>query len=243
MNAQEFATLQAIHEALEKALVGVEALLAAGVAEPPIFPPDEPPERPAAGLPDEAAWKRFFDYVRERPPLGPRLNQLEVDGCRRILAACADERLPASWAAYVLATAYHETDGQLRPIAEIGKGKGRSYGVPGPHNGQVAYGRGDVQLTWPDNYARADAALGLGGALIADYDLALDPEISARILVRGMRDGWFTGKTLNDRIGGPPAPKEHFVRARAIVNGTDKAELIAGYAVTFQDALLAAGWQ
>lgn len=240
MSATHIVAIDAIRDELESALARLETLRAAVVAE---SAPPPAPERPTTGLVDEAAWKRFFDYVRTRPPLGPELNQLEVDGCRRILTACADERLPASWAAYVLATAFHETAGQLRPLAEFGKGKGRKYGEPGKHNGQIAYGRGDVQLTWDFNYERADRELGLGGALIRDYDTALRPDVSAKILVRGMLEGWFTGKGLNDRIGPPPAPERQFIKARAIVNGTDQAEKIAGYAVVFQDALLAAGWQ
>lgn len=147
-----------------------------------------------------------------------------------------------SWAAYVLATAIHETAGQLRPLREYGKGAGRKYGVPGKHGGQIAYGRGDVQLTWDFNYEKADHELGLGGALIANYDLALDPEISAKILVRGMEEGWFTGKKLADYLQSPATPQQ-FTNARRIVNGTDKAELIAGYAVTMQAGLQAGGWR
>ena len=51
----------------------------------------------------------------------------------------------------------------MQPIAEYGKGKGRKYGVPGRNRGQVAYGRGYVQLTWDDNYERADKEIGAGG--------------------------------------------------------------------------------
>lgn len=205
----------------------------------------DPPERPAPAAPEShglANPSAFFAYVRARPPLGPTLSQAEVDGCTRILGACAAARFPVAWAAYVQATAVHETAGQLRPIAEYGKGAGRPYGKPGRNGGQVAYGRGDVQLTWDENYERADHELGLGGRLIANYDLALDPEISARIIVRGMQEGWFTGKALAAYLPAT-ATQAQFVAARRIVNGTDKAELIAGYAVTFQASLQAGGWR
>jgi len=33
-----------------------------------------------------------------------------------------------------------------------------------------------------------------------------------------------------------------FTHARRIINGTDKAVMIAGYAAKFQDALIAGGW-
>lgn len=194
---------------------------------------------PARGLAEPA---RFFDYVRTRAPLGPKLVQAEVDGCQRILAACAAAAWPVSWAAYGLATEFHETAGQMRPIREYGRGAGKAYGKPGRNKGQIPYGRGDVQLTWDDNYEAMDAELGLGGALIADYDLALDPEISARIMVVGMEKGVFTKKGLGLYL---PAVAERtaFVNARRVVNGTDKAELIAGYALTFQTGLQAGGWR
>ena len=194
---------------------------------------------PPRGLAEPA---RFFDHVRSRAPLGPALSPAEVAGCERILAACAAAGFPVAWAAYALATSVHETAGALAPVREYGKGAGRPYGKPGRNGGQVAYGRGDVQLTWDDNYERADRELGLNGALTADYDLALDPQVSARILVAGLEGGWFTGKGL--RLFLPAlARREQFVAARKCVNGTDKAELIAGYAETFQAALQAGGWR
>jgi hypothetical protein len=46
--------------------------------------------------------------------------------------------------------------------------------------------------------------------------------------------GLFTGKKLSDYIG---PGKCDYVAARRIINGTDRARLIAGYARSFQDAL------
>jgi hypothetical protein len=182
----------------------------------------------------------FFAYVRAHPPLGPKLSAEEVAGCNTLLTACKE--WPAAWTAYALATAYHETAGTLRPIREYGKGHGRPYGRPGRNGGQVPYGRGYVQLTWDENYEHADKELGLGGKLVADYDLALDPDIAARIMRRGMEEGWFTGRSLPLYLG-PVAKREAFVKARRIINGSDKAQLIADYAMTFQSALIAGGWQ
>lgn len=142
--------------------------------------------------------------------------------------------------AYALATGWHEA--RLRPIEEIGKGRGRPYGKPGRHGGQIAYGRGLVQLTWDYNYARADNELGLGGKLIADYALALDADLAVRIMVEGMTRGWFTGKSLGTYIGTGLGTYAEFVEARRIINGTDRAALIADYAVKFQDALTDGGW-
>lgn len=99
-----------------------------------------------------------------------------------------------------MATAAHETDQTMQPIAEYGKGKGKPYGKPGRY-GQAQYGRGYVQLTWDDNYERTDEALGLNGALLKDSTFAMQPDIAAQIL-RGCVEGWFTGKRLGDYLPG-----------------------------------------
>ena len=59
-------------------------------------------------------------------------------------------------------TTAHETGFTMQPIEEYGKGSGMEYGKPDPETGQTYYGRGYVQLTWRDNYARADEELGFG---------------------------------------------------------------------------------
>lgn len=179
-------------------------------------------------LKDPAA---FFASLREA--FGP-LSQSQVDGINFKLKAM--ELWPVEWAAYGLATSWHETDKKLQPVEEYGKGRGKRYGVPGPHSGQIAYGRGDVQLTWPENYDLMDRELGLNGTLIADYDKALDPDISARIMVRGMEKGLFTGKGLKSY------PLGDYLNYRRIINGTDKAGLIADHARTFEVALRKGGW-
>lgn len=192
-------------------------------------------QREPRGLADPAA---FFNHVRSRPPLGPSLTTDEVDGCERLLNAF--EGWPTSWAAYGLATGYHETAGTLKPIREYGKGRGYRYGVEvPPGSGLVYYGRGDVQLTWDYNYKKAGEKLGVN--LLGEPDLALDPVISADIMKLGMEEGWFTGKKLADYLP-PEATREQFAQARRIVNGTDRADLIASYAVTFQEALKAGRW-
>lgn len=154
-----------------------------------------------------------------------------------------------AWLAYGLATAWHEA--RMRPIEEIGKGRGRRYGVagarsdgkPGPnYGGQVPYGRGLVQLTWADNYEKADRELDLKGTLLANFGLALDPNVAAAILVRGMEEGWFTAKKLADYLPAALGNEAQFVQARRIINGTDRAQLITSYARKFQDALVAGGW-
>lgn len=172
------------------------------------------------------------------------LSTDEVQGCSAIIDACGADGWPIADTAYALATAYHETAGTMQPIREYGRGRGRKYGVPGPHGGQIAYGRGYVQLTWPENYAKADQKLGLGGKLIANYELALDHKIAAQIMVRGMREGWFTSRDLDDDLPREGlATLDQFVKSRDIINGTDKALQIAKEAMHFQEGLKVGGWR
>lgn len=180
---------------------------------------------------------KFFAPVRSSLFSGS-LSQKQVDGTDALLDESEKRNVPLKHVAYVLATAYHETAHTMQPIAEYGKGKSRPYGAPGKH-GQAQYGRGYVQLTWDANYERADKELGLNGALLKDFDLALKPDIAAAILFSGMAEGWFTGKKLSDYISDA---KADYVGARRIVNGTDKAEMIAGYARSFEGALTDAGY-
>lgn len=192
----------------------------------------------------------FFAYAR-RAPFGGRLTQAQVDGIKSIFDEIPRELgKDLRKVAYILATAFHETGGRMVPVRE-GFAKSdaaarkivarRKYGAEDPGTGQVYYGRGHVQLTWKENYARM--ALHLREPdLVPDPDIALEPAISAQILVEGMSRGVtgkgdFTGKALedffNDHVDDP-------VGARAIVNGRDKAQLIASYHKNFLDALEAA---
>jgi hypothetical protein len=185
----------------------------------------------------------FFGALRAGKTLGPTLSEDEVAGCEAILEACRKAGWGMAWTAYALATAYHETAATMRPIREYGRGKGRRYGVA-LADGQVAYGRGYVQLTWLANYQKADVKLGLGGKLVRNFDLALDPKIAADIMTRGMAEGWFTGKKLADTLPvHGAATMAQFVASRPIINGRDKDALIARHATEFQKALQAGGWE
>lgn len=195
---------------------------------------------------------KFFDVCRAGV-MGPTLDNGEVSGANAILDACAG--LPVSWTAYALATAWHETAHTLQPIKEYGGPKyfHRMYDPLGERpklakaNGNIHAGdgvkfcgRGYVQLTWRSNYDRAGKKLGVD--LVGNPDLAMDPTIAAGILRHGMKDGWFTGKSFASYLPAGKATQAQFVSARRIINGTDKASLIASYAVQFQSALEAGGW-
>jgi hypothetical protein len=105
----------------------------------------------------------FFDKVREDPESGS-LSQIQVDGLNAILKVWEDNETGQDlrWLAYALATTKHETGSAYWPIEEYGKGSGMEYGSKDPETGQTYYGRGFVQTTWRDNYAKADDELGLG---------------------------------------------------------------------------------
>ena len=181
----------------------------------------------------------FYASLRQRSStvFGTSLSQGQVNGCETLLSEgeSRGSRLPCL--AYVLATAYHETAHTMQPIEEYGKGKGRKYGVPAGPYGKVYYGRGYVQLTWLENYQKAGEKLAVN--LVKYPEQALKPDIAAEILFAGMEEGWFTGKKLDDYL---TVLATDYVGARRIVNGTDKASLIAGYARDFETALKAAGY-
>jgi predicted chitinase len=130
--------------------------------------------------------------------------------------------------AYILATTVHES-GAGKFLKEFDCGTryenrsdlGNSRGGDG-----VRYkGRGYVQITGRRNYT--DWSRRLGVDLVGNPQLAERPEVAAKILVGGMKDGTFTGRKLGDYINGS---RTDFANARRTVNGTDKAGLFAATA-------------
>lgn len=184
---------------------------------------------------DKAA---FYKAVRGKL-FGASLDQNEVDGCEAVLAALSG--LPLAYQAYGLATAYHETAATMQPVREafhLSEAWRKAHLRYYPH-----YGRGYVQLTWPQNYARADRELGLGGSLIANPDVAMRSDVAAKVMRYGMIEGWFCpGKSFSTYLpANGPAGHDQFVSARRIINGMDRAETVAVYADIFQKALQAGG--
>ena len=170
----------------------------------------------------------FFSRVRSSLFSGT-LSQSQVDGMNYMLDVFErDYNWPdLRWLAYAFATAYHETAFTMQPIREYGS---QSYLQSKPYF--PYYGRGYVQLTWEDNYRKMGTKLGIN-MLGNNMDRALEPEIAAEVMYAGMRDGDFTGRKLvnyfsssvNDPVG-----------ARRIINGTDRAQTIAGYHEKFLKA-------
>jgi hypothetical protein len=192
--------------------------------------------------------EHFFSTVREGLFHG-ELSQPQVDGMNIILDAYEARQVPKYFQAYPLATAYHETAFSMQPIDEIGGAAyfEKNYGPTGRnparakrmgnvHVGAGAkyHGRGFVQCTWHVNYERATKELGVD--FLNHPELAKEPQHAADIMILGMTEGWFTGKTLSDYFS---ATTERPVPARTIINGTDKAATIAGYYKVFKNALQA----
>lgn len=176
--------------------------------------------------------EKFFNQLRLA--FGA-LSQKQVEGIEILVDAT--KGMDIKHRAYILATAWHETARTMQPIEEYGKGKGKSYGVPDPVTGQTYYGRGYVQLTWKDNYQKAQDRLKAKGLISDGADfvknpaLVMEPNVAAMIIVWGMAEGWFTGKKMSDFVT--------YKDMRRVVNGTDKADKIAEYANIFEKALVA----
>lgn len=180
---------------------------------------------------------KSFDILRERL-FGGALTQTQVNSLNYLVARCEHFKINYSETAYVLATAYHETgyveNGKMNrdmlPVRERG---GESYLRSKRYYPHV--GMGYVQLTWEDNFHRVGDLIGVD--LLSNPKKALEPDIASEILIKGMVFGWFTGVGFHRKCPVYRYNKASYVRARKIVNGTDKADLIAGYAMDFEKAL------
>lgn len=203
-------------------------------------------------------YKTFYAYAR-KAPFGGSLTTQQVLTCDAILNYWFDKHAskPLELLAYILATPFHETATIMLPVKEtvmpyhVNKNPsdqtvinrldksfaaGKLKGVSKPYwrkqaNGWAYFGRGLPQLTHEANYKKFGLANTPGKAL--------ELETSVRVLIEGMLSASFGGKPLIQYYN--PAMQEFdAVGARATVNGTDKAKLIAGYYQNFLDALKAA---
>jgi Chitinase class I len=206
--------------------------------------------------------KRFFEVLR---PFFGGYTQEQVDGINGIIKAfkeVGDGDIDTL--AYALATAYHETGRRMVPVregfaktdkgaisavAKLARSRGANsapakYGKPAGPYGHVYYGRGHVQLTWHHNYRNASKDAGVD---LEKYpDKMLDPEISAKVLIRGIMDGRWNGQGKGiDFYEGEDdkLDRGEATQARRLVNVQDKALTIAVYFEHFYNALKASGFK
>lgn len=176
-----------------------------------------------------------------------KLNPAQYQGLDQLLAfieidpGIDDDR----WVAYMLATLEHECARTFQPITEFGApdyflkyepgtARGQRLGNTEPGDGALFKGRGYVQITGRGNYLRLGQALGVGSLFVKQPELVLEPANAYRIMSIGMHNGLFTGRKLATYINDAGCD---YVNARRIINGTDQAELIAGYAAMYEKVL------
>jgi hypothetical protein len=192
----------------------------------------------------------------------------QIKGLKQLLAFLQnDPRLDLSkdqhirWAAYILATTYHETWFTWNSIQE-------NYNPPSPwHYFENKYGgrgdldndpyglgdgfryrgRGYVQLTGKYNYDRFGKAFGMNFVDSGDTNQILGPTVAYTIMSYGMRRGLYRdynesekgmeyyisdGKGLTEE-----QKRQEYINARSIVNPDDKAEEIADDTMQIEDIL------
>ncbi|GAB0156240.1 hypothetical protein CHRYSEOSP005_15040 [Chryseobacterium sp. Alg-005] len=176
--------------------------------------------------------KKFFDGYKNSLDSNKKLDQTEVDAITVFL-----DFVDATWKtftipqwAYVFATTLHETDATFLPIKEAywlseeWRRKNLRYF---PY-----YGRGYVQITWKENYKKFSEDI--GEDFVENPDLVMIPKYAFKILVDGFKNGAFTGKKISHYINNNV---KDYKGARRCINGTDKKDLIASYAETFERIL------
>ena len=183
--------------------------------------------------------KRFFEGYRTN--FDQRLKQRKVDVLNILLGRMNEEFSVVghiSQFAYILATAYHETGGKMLPVKEIRQRvaitsrQRRIRRLQDRYWYTGYYGRGLVQITWERNYRAMSDYVGVD--LITSPDLALNPVVAVDLLFYGSVLGKYTGKKLGDYLN---HEKKDYYNARRVINGTDKAALVAGYARVFEEIL------
>ena len=180
----------------------------------------------------------FFDSIR--PHVG--LTTQNVAGMEKVLDYGIERGTQVNKFAYILATAWWETAQTMWPVREaywLSEGWRRRNLRSYPW-----YGRGLIQTTWKDNYARMGREIGVD--LTEDPNLLLQWEYALPALFVGMEKGLYTGKDLDDYIDDKDEKHSEdyreYVNARRIVNGTDKAATIARLSLDFEKALKAGGY-
>lgn len=183
------------------------------------------------------------------------LNDSQVEGLTNMINAfdLDDEDIFRKWLANRMGTSVIESNKTFKPVVEgyylpESKRVRALYNYYSKHNSAALrtifpygltppyyYGRGAVtQLTHYWNYEKASQKIFGDNRLVDNPDLVLDPTTDMKIAHRGMREGWFTGRKVSDYLNDN---KTDWVGVRRVINGLDKAHIIAGYSARFYTAL------
>ena len=180
-----------------------------------------------------------------------------IDGAVRIVTYGYANKYSTAEIAFNLAQAEHETGRWMAPIREGCSRQGPA-GTDAQAreaiasalrkglikldyltavNGQSYYGRGLIQITWKDNYAKFERIT--GRPLVGRPDLALEWPVALGIMYKGINLGVFRKAKFSDFITGVPTVSA-YASARNIVNGdTRKYGVVTGErAMLFYQALL-----
>lgn len=188
---------------------------------------------------------RKSTYDKIRLAFG-KLSTKQLEGFEAIFNEFEKQRITDKrYLAYILATIWHEVNKTMQPIEEYGKGKGKKYGQRFWYNGNrysdvnhIYYGRGHVQNTWRDIYEKLTVAAKKEGHIwdfVNNPELLLEMEPSIWATFYGMQSGLYTGRKLSDYFNTKITDPKN---ARRIINGTDKAILIAVYYNKFLKCLV-----
>jgi hypothetical protein len=176
------------------------------------------------------------DNILERAQCPSEIRPLAKKNLPLVLNQCLNNGvIDRGQIAYVFATAEHESHFG-RFMMELDDGwyleDREDLGNTAPGDGPRFKGRGFVQITGRRNYRIWSDKLGIN--LIDNPEKAALPEIAAPILVRGMRDGSFTGVGLSDFIMGD---RRDFFNVRRIVSGLNRSDQIAQIAESYFKAI------
>lgn len=159
--------------------------------------------------------------------------------------------------AYMLATAELETGHTFNPVEEanwlswkvrkkyfedmydpvLGKNEKRRKMALTNENtkqgdGVKYFGRGFVQITWKKNYRKMGEKFGVD--LVISPEKAAEHDIAIKIMIYGCEEGKFSGVSLGDYIN---SKKTDYYNARRVINGTDRADVVQGYAEKMEKCL------
>jgi predicted chitinase len=179
----------------------------------------------------------FFNSIRAM--FDNKLSTIQSARIEAVLDGLIKRNVPLRHAAYIFATAHHETGRFIHmqelwgptPVQKRYENR-KTLGNTQKGDGKKFLGRGFVQITGRKNYQYWADRLKID--LINNPELACLVGVAVPVLIEGMVEGTFTGKRLSQYSA--------YIDMRRVVNGTDRADDIAEYAIDYEDALRKANY-